>query len=94
MWNASWGLSHWETNNIKNHIVYYEEVFFAKMWNSLHLSGKKLSYIHLKGFLKYKCELYLKQPLTPPQRKIIVAYRIVNHNLTIENWTVVDYPYI
>ena len=22
-------------------------------------------YLHLKDFLKYECELYLKQPLTP-----------------------------
>jgi hypothetical protein len=40
--------------------------------------------MHLKDFLIYKCELYLKQPLTPPQRKIIVAYRIVNHRVIIE----------
>jgi hypothetical protein len=33
--------------------------------------------------LKYECELYLKQPLTPPQCKIIVAYRITNHRLAI-----------
>jgi hypothetical protein len=25
-----------------------------------------------QGFLKYECELYSKQPLTPPQCKIIV----------------------
>ena len=34
--------------------------------------------------LKYECELYLKQPLTPPQHKIIVAYRTLNHRLAIE----------
>ena len=27
--------------------------------------GEKLDYLHLKDFLKYKCKLYLKQPLTP-----------------------------
>ena len=42
------------------------------------------NYLHLKDFLKYRCELYLKQPLTPPQRKIIVAYRTSNHRLTLD----------
>ena len=32
-----------------------------------------LDYLHLKDFLKYECELYLKQPLIPPQCKMIVA---------------------
>jgi hypothetical protein len=40
-------------------------VFLAKEWKSFHLFGKKLDYLHLKDFLKYECELYLKQPLTP-----------------------------
>ena len=39
-------------------------------------------YLHLKDFLKY--ELCLKQPLTPPQRKINDAYRILNYRLAIE----------
>jgi hypothetical protein len=55
-------------------------LFIAKEWKSFHLIGKKLDYLHLKDFLKYECELYLKQPLTPPQCKIIVAY----HALTIK----------
>ena len=45
---------------------------------------KKLDYLHLKDTLKYECELYLKQPLTPPQRKIIVSYSTSNHRLAIE----------
>ena len=56
----------------------------AKEWKSFHLYGKKLDYLHLKDFLKYKSEFYLKQLLTPPQRKIIVAYRTSNHRLVIE----------
>ena len=40
-----------------------KEVFLAKEWNSFHLSRKKLDYLHLKDFLKYKCELHLKQPI-------------------------------
>ena len=44
-----------------------------------------------QGFLKYKCELYLKQSLTPPQCKIIVAYCTSNHRLTIDigQWTTI-----
>jgi len=88
MWKASWGLSHWEThdNPTTSKITFNDikEAFLAKEWNSFHLSGKKLDYLHLKDFLKYECELYLKQPLTPPQRKIIAAYRTSNHRLAIE----------
>ena len=39
---------------------------------------------HLKDFLKYKCKLCLKQPMTPSQRKIIVAYHTSNHRLAIQ----------
>ena len=78
MWKTSWGLSHWETddNPTTLKIVYVDitKVFLAKKWNSFHLYGKKLDYLHLKDFLKYECELYLKQPLTPSQHKIIDAY--------------------
>ena len=45
---------------------------------------EKLDNNNLKDFLKYKCDLYLKQPLTPPQCKIIVAYCTANHILEIE----------
>ena len=37
-----------------------------------------------QGILKHECEMYLKQPLTPPQHKIIAAYRTSNHRLAIE----------
>ena len=41
---------------------------------------------------QYKCELYLKQPLTPPKFKIIVAYRTTNHRLAIETrrWSTIS----
>ena len=73
IWKASWGLSHHGDNPTTSQITFVniKEVFLAKEWNSFHLSGKKLDYLHLKNLLKYKCELYLKQQLTTPQRKII-----------------------
>ena len=61
-----------------------KEVFLASEWNSFQLSWKKLDYLHLKDFLKYECDLNLKQPLTPPHRNIIGAYGISNHRLAIE----------
>ena len=72
--------------NVKCHFVYMIsiEAFLAKEWNSFHLSGKKLDFLYHKDFLKSECALYLKQPLTPPQRKIIATYRILNHQLAIE----------
>ena len=53
--------------------------------------GQEIDYLHLKDFLKYECELYLKQLLTPPQCKIIVAYCTLNHRLAIETteWSTV-----
>ena len=68
-----------------------KKAFLTKEWNSFHLSGKKLNYLHLKDFLKYECELYLKQPLAPPQCKIIVAYHTSNHELAIEigRWIII-----
>ena len=94
MWKTSWGLSHWEThdNTIILTIAYddIKEAFLVKEWNSLHLS-EKLDYLHLKDFFKYKCELYLKQLLTPPPHKIIAAYCTPNHKLVINigRWTTI-----
>ena len=56
----------------------------AKEWNFVHLLGKKLDYFHLKDFLKHEIELYLKQPLAPPQCKIIAAYCTSSHRLAIK----------
>jgi hypothetical protein len=36
-----------------------------------------VDYLHLKDFLKYECEVYLRQPLTPSKCKIIVTYLII-----------------
>jgi hypothetical protein len=47
-------------------------VLLVKEWNSFHLPRKKLDYLYFKDLFKYKCELHLKQPLTPPQRKIMM----------------------
>ena len=69
---------------IKKGIRSYHEVFVPKKWNFFHLLGKKLDYLHLKDLCKYECELYLKQPLTPPRRKITVAYHTTDHRLAIE----------
>ena len=55
-----------------------------KEWNSFHLSGKKLDYLHLKDFLKYECERYLKQTLAQPQHKIVAAHYTLSHRLAIE----------
>ena len=55
-----------------------------KEWNSFNLLGKKLDYLHLKVFLKYEYELYLKQPLALPQCKIIVAPRIIDLTLQLD----------
>ena len=45
---------------------YSHDYFKPSSIRRIHPSRKKLHYLHLKDFLKYECELYLKQPLTPP----------------------------
>ena len=88
MRKASRGLSHRGTHDnrttskITNDDI--KEAFLAKEWNSFHLLGKKLDYLNLKDFIKYEWGLYLKQPLTPPQLKIIANYRTLTHRLAIE----------
>ena len=64
-----------------------KEAFLAKEWNTFHSCGKKLDYLHLKNFLKYECELNLKQPMTPPQCKIIVltTLRTIDLSLKLED---------
>ena len=68
------GLSQWETHDnptiSKIACDDIKDVFLAVEWNSFHLLGeKKLDLLHLKDFLKYECELYFNQPLTPLERK-------------------------
>ena len=46
--------------------------------------GRNLIISTSRSFLKYKCKRNLKQPLTPPKRKIVVAYHISNQRLGIE----------
>ena len=75
-------ICHWGIHD--NPTKWKADIKEAKEWNSFHLSGKELDYFHLKDFLKYKCELHLKQPLTPPPCNIIVAYNTSNHRLGIE----------
>ena len=84
------------TQHQKSYLMISRRLFLLKNCNSFHLLVKKLEYLHVKDFLKYKCVLYLKQPLTPPQRNIIVAHRNSNHRLAIGNWMVVNlnYPYL
>jgi hypothetical protein len=65
----------------------------TKEWNSFHLSWKKLDYLHIKDFIKYECvESYLKQPLTPPQHKIVATYHTSIHRLAIEigQWSTIS----
>ena len=75
MWKTSRVLSHWDThdNPTTSKITRgdIKKAFLAREWNSSHLSWKKLDYLHSQEFLKFECEMYLKQPLTPPQHKII-----------------------
>jgi hypothetical protein len=92
MWKASWGQP---DKHQKSYLMTKEvEAFLAKEWNSFHLLGKRLDYLHLKGFLKYQCKLYLKQPLTPSQGKIIAPYRTSNYTPCHQNWMVVNYSYL
>ena len=62
----------------------YKEALLVKEWYSFHLSWKKLDNFHLKDFFYYKCGLYLKQLLTSPQCKVIVAYRTSTIDLPLK----------
>ena len=76
----------WNPTHPKLHMMISRRLSLDEEWNSFHLPGKKLNYLHLQNFLKYECELYSKQPLTPPQCKIVVAYHASNHRLVIDIW--------
>lgn len=67
----------------QSHLMLSKKSFLLRH-NSFHLMGNKIDYLHLKGFLDYECESYLKQPLTPPQCKIIAASCTSNRRLAIE----------
>jgi hypothetical protein len=87
-WKASWGLPKSETLDIptppKITVDAIKYAFLAKEWNSFQLTRRRLDYLNLKKLPNYECALYLKQPLTPPQCKIIVAYHTSKHRLAIE----------
>jgi hypothetical protein len=72
-----------QPNNIEITLDDVKEIILAKERKYFRLSRKNLYYLHFKDFLKYKFELYLKQPLTPPQRNIIVVCRTLNYKLAI-----------
>lgn len=57
----------------------------ASPWlvNQATLLSQPLGHLHLKDFLNYEYELYIEQPLTPPQRKIIATCHVLNHGLAI-----------
>ena len=82
----------WQSKHIENCIQWYQRGFCCQKVELLSISHKRnLDSLHLKDFLKYECEMYVKQPLTPPQRKIIGAYCTSNHRLAIEmgRWTTI-----
>ena len=76
--------NHTTQQHQKLHLKISRRLSLAKEFHSFHLSGNKQDCLHLKDYLKYKCEVYLEQPLIPTQCKIIVAYRTSNHKLAIE----------
>ena len=57
-----------------NNIWWYQRGLSCQRVELFPSLRKKLDYLYLKDFLKYKCELYLLQPLTPPQHNIIATY--------------------
>ena len=90
MWKALWDLSRWEThdNPTPSKITFgdLKKAFLAFKRVELIPSldeGTRLP--PPQGLSKSECELYLKQPLTPPQRKIIATNCTLNHRLAIEN---------
>jgi hypothetical protein len=46
----------------KDTMGYLWEAFLIKEWNSFHLIGKELDYLHLEEFINHECESFLKQP--------------------------------
>ena len=86
MWKASQGLSHRGDNPTTSKIAFddIKEFFLLKNGTlSISQGGNQITSTSM-DFLKYECELYLKPSLTPPQCKIIVAYRTSNCRLPIQ----------
>ena len=87
---------HWENNDnptSKFALDDIKEALLVEQYYSFLLLGKKLDHLHLKDFLKYECELYLKQPLPPPQCKIIIGCCTTDCRLGIK-LDKVDYSYL
>ena len=88
-------ISQWEAYDILTppEIVLeaFKHTFHAMDWNPFHYTRKKLVYLHLKDFLSYGCELYLKQPLTPPNTKLLLLTTLKSQSCH-QNWSVVNYP--
>jgi hypothetical protein len=63
-----------------------KEAFLVREWNSFYLPMKKLVYLHLKDFLKYECEPYVNQPMTPPQLKGMLLTAPQNIDLIEIGW--------
>ena len=63
--------------------------FLLKSPNSFHLTEKKFDDLHLN-----ECIASLKQPLTPSEGKIIVAYLASHHRLVTEigKWLTISNP--
>ena len=70
MWKTSWDLSHWEAHDNqphqKQHMLISQRFFLLESGTLSISQERKLDYLRLKDFHKFGCELYLKQPLTPP----------------------------
>ena len=68
----------------KSHLMPSNMSFLLKSRTLSHLT-QEIGSPSPQGFLHYECESYLKQPLPPPQLKVVVAYRTSNHGLAIQS---------
>ena len=65
--------SSWMDEGQQQHDELSSMPFTLKSGTFCNPTRKKLGHIHLNDFFKYEYDLDLKQPLTPPQCKIIVT---------------------
>ena len=89
-WHVSLGNS-WQPNNIKTHVWRSQRRFFLLKSRLFPSLMEETSLSSLKRIIKYECELHLKQLMTSPQCKIIIAYSTPNHRLAneIEWWSTI-----
>ena len=73
------------TPSKKSHLMISRRVFLLKSGVLYPSLEEEVDYVHLKDFLEDECVLYLKQSLTSPQGKIIVACCTSNHKLAIQS---------